>query len=121
MPLGRHVGFEKNGRDRADWLACGAVSAGRWVYVHLLLIGATLNTVNGTNINAGQLFRANARLTYYVGQNSLLRSASFLEVLSVHRSEVLPLLGQIVLCENRLDRASRLARATIDALIGMDV
>jgi hypothetical protein len=37
-------------------------------------------------------------------------------MVGIHLGEVLPLLGQVVLCENRLDRASRLARSTIDAL-----
>lgn len=52
MPFNRHFGFDKNGRHRTGRLASAAVGTGRGVYVHLLMIGATLDTVNGTNIDA---------------------------------------------------------------------
>jgi hypothetical protein len=34
---------------------------------------------------------------------------------------LLPLLGQVVLVEDRLDRADRFTRAAVDAFVGMDV
>src|SRR5262249_32495862 len=43
-----------------------------------------------------------------------------LEELLVHLDEVLPLVGRLVLGEDRLHRAHRLARTTVDALVGMD-
>lgn len=122
LPFRRHFSFDKNSRHRAGRLASSAVRAGRGIYVHLLLIGATLDTVNGTNINARQLFSADARLTYYVRQNFLLRTGAILfEVVSIHRSEMLPLLGKVVFCEDRLDGAGWLARAAVDALVRMDI
>src|SRR3954466_1477308 len=45
----------------------------------------------------------------------------FLKVLRVHRNVVLPLLGCLVECKDRLDRACRNARAAVDALVRMDV
>ena len=74
VPFCRHLTFDKNSRHRARRLASTAVRTGRGIYIHLLLVGATLDTVNGTNINARQLFSADARLTYDVGQNFLLRT-----------------------------------------------
>jgi hypothetical protein len=121
MPFRRHFGFDKNGRHRAGWLASAAVGTGRGIYVHLLLIGAALDTVNGANIDARQFLSADTRLTYYVGQTSCSALASFLKVVGIHRSEVLPLLGKVVFSEDRLDGAGRLARATVDAFIGMDI
>jgi len=121
IPLGWHNGFDENRRYRAGWHASPAVNAGRWIYVHLLLTGATLNTINGTNIDARQFFGANAGLTNNVGQTSCSALASLLVIVGVNGREVLPLLGEIVLSEDRLDRASRLARAAVDALVGMDV
>jgi hypothetical protein len=93
VPFRRHFGFDKNSRHRAGRLASTAVRTGRGIDIHLLLIGATLDTVNGTNINARQLFSADARLTYYVGQPSCSAPASFIVIVSIHRGEVLPLLG----------------------------
>ncbi len=76
VPFCRNCIFDKDGRHRAGRLASSAVRTGRGIYVHLLVIGATLDTVNGTNINARQLFGADAWLTYYVGQNFLLRAVA---------------------------------------------
>jgi hypothetical protein len=121
MPFRRHFGFDKDGRHRAGGLASTAICAGRGIYVHLRLIGATLDTVNGTNIDARQFFGANAGLTNNVGQTSCSALASSLVIVGVNGREVLPLLGEIVFSEDRLDRASRLARAAVDALVGMDV
>jgi hypothetical protein len=70
FPLGWHVRFSKNCRYRTSWDARVTVDAGRGVYVHLLLIGAALYAVNGTNINARQVFGVEARLAYHVGQTS---------------------------------------------------
>src|SRR3954453_1266132 len=47
--------------------------------------------------------------------------ARLVEPLGVDRLERLPLGGNLVLGEDRVDRADRLARRTIDALIGLDV
>src|SRR5437867_8398581 len=44
-----------------------------------------------------------------------------LEELLVELDEVLPLLGSLILGENRLHRTHGLARAAVDALVGMDV
>jgi hypothetical protein len=121
IPLGGHIGFDENRGYRAGWHASSAVNAGRWIYVHLFLTGATLNTVNGTNIDARQFFGANARLTDNVGQTSCSALASFFEIVGVNGREVLPLLGEIVFSKDRLDRACRLTRAAVDALVGMDV
>ena len=121
IPLGRHIGYGKDRRHRAGWHASSALNAGRWIYVHLLLAGATLNAVNGTNIDARQFFSADARLTNNVGQTSCSALASLLEIVGINGREVLPLLGEIVFSEDRLDRAGRLARAAVDALVGMDV
>ena len=121
IPLCRDACLDKNSRHRADRLAGAAVGTGGGIYIHLLVIGATLDTVNRTNINARQLLRADARLTYYVGQTSRSGLASLLEVLGVHSSEVLPLLRKIVFGKDRLDWAGGLARTTVDAFVGMDV
>src|SRR5439155_10093283 len=43
------------------------------------------------------------------------------EELRVDRRELLPLAGDVVLVEDRGDRAHRLARAAVDALVGLDV
>jgi hypothetical protein len=86
------------------------------VYVHLFVIRATLYAIDWTNINASQLLRTNAGLTYYVGQTS--RSASaLLEVIGIDRRKMLPLLGNIVFGEDGLDRARRLASSAINAFI----
>jgi len=119
VPFRRHFGFDKDSRHGAGRLAGTAIGTGRGIYVHLRLIGATLDTVNGTNIDARQLFCADARLTNYVGQTSCSALASFLVVVGIHRSEMLPLLGKVVFGEDRLDGAGGLARATVDALVGM--
>src|SRR4051794_3274375 len=47
--------------------------------------------------------------------------ARLVEPLGVDRLERLPLGGNLVLGEDRVDRADRLARRTIDALVGLDV
>jgi len=70
FPPGWHVRFSKNRRHRTSWDARVTVGAGQGVYVHLLMIGATLYAVNGTNINARQVFGVEARLAYHVGQTS---------------------------------------------------
>jgi hypothetical protein len=70
LPLCRHVRFSENRRHRTSWDARVTVSAGRGVYVHLLVIGAALYAVNGADIDARQVFGADARLTYHVGQTS---------------------------------------------------
>jgi hypothetical protein len=44
-----------------------------------------------------------------------------LVVVGVHLGEVLPLLGKIVFREDRLNRTSRLTRATIDALVWVNI
>src|SRR2546422_320311 len=44
-----------------------------------------------------------------------------LEELLVELDEVLPLLGSLILGENRLHRTHGLARAAVDALVGVDV
>jgi hypothetical protein len=62
LPLRRHIGFDEDGRHGASRLARRAVYACCRVYVHLLLVGAALYAVNGTYINAGQFFSADARL-----------------------------------------------------------
>jgi hypothetical protein len=121
IPLAGDIRFDENGGHRAGWYAGSTVNAGHWIYVHLLLTGATLNTINGTNIDARQLLGADARLTNNVGQTSCSALASLLVIVGINGSEVLPLLGEIVFSEDRLDRASRLARAAVDALVGMDV
>src|SRR5262249_50613906 len=74
LPFGGHVGLKKNRGHRASRLARSAVNAGRGIYVHLLLIWATLNAVNRANINTRQFFGADARLTYPVGQDVLRRN-----------------------------------------------
>ena len=51
----------------------------------------------------------------------LAPDASLLVVVGVHLREVLPLLREIVLREDRLNRASRLTRATIDALVWVNI
>jgi len=84
------------------------------------MIGAALYAVNGTNINARQIFGVEARLAYHVGQASSSR-ASLLVVICVHLCEMLPLLGEIVFGEDRLDGASRLTRAAIDAFVRVDI
>src|SRR5262245_11105600 len=50
-----------------------------------------------------------------------LDSGIVLEELLVQLDEVLPLIGRLVLSEDRLDRAHRLASAAVDALVRMDV
>lgn len=120
MPLGGHFGIEEDGRDRAGWLASCAIRADGGVYVHLFFIGPTLNAVNRTNVDARQFFCADAGLTDHVGQTS--RSASSILVpVCVDLGEVLPLLGEIVFGEDRLDRASWFASSAVDAFVGMDV
>ena len=47
--------------------------------------------------------------------------AEVVEELDVRLVVVLPLLGHVVLVEDRLDRADRLAGAAVDALVGVDV
>jgi hypothetical protein len=121
LPFFRHVRLKKDSRHRAGGHASSAVNAGRWIYEHLLLCGATLNTVNGANIDARQFFGADARLTDNVGQTSRSAVASFLIIVGVNCREVLPLLGKIVFGEDRLYRTGRLASATVDAFIGMNV
>src|SRR5665647_3587788 len=48
-------------------------------------------------------------------------ASEVVEELDVGLVEVLPLLGGVVLVEDGLDRADRLAGTTVDALIGVDV
>jgi hypothetical protein len=74
VPPGRHVGFGENCRHRARRYTRIAIGAGCGVYITLLLIGATLNAVNGTHIDASQCLGAEAWLTYHVCQNFLLRA-----------------------------------------------
>src|SRR5215467_5658116 len=50
-----------------------------------------------------------------------LDSRIVLEELLVQLDEVLPLIGRLVLSEDRLDRAHRLASAAVDAFIRVDV
>src|SRR5262245_12283722 len=50
-----------------------------------------------------------------------LDSRIVLEELLIQLDEVLPLIGRLVLSEDRLDRAHRLASAAVDALVRMDV
>src|SRR4029077_5388121 len=49
------------------------------------------------------------------------RRAQLVEEIHVGLGVVAPLVGQIVLVEDRLHWAHRLARATVDALVGMDI
>src|SRR5438876_16052 len=49
------------------------------------------------------------------------RRADLLEEVDVDLVVVLPLVRDVVLIEDRLDRAHRLARAAVDAFIRMDV
>ena len=70
MPFRRHVGFSKDRGYRTGGHASIAVCTGCGIYVHLLVIGATLDAINGTNIDARQVFGADARLAYHVGQTS---------------------------------------------------
>ena len=49
------------------------------------------------------------------------RRTETVEELRVRAVEVAPLLGHVVLIEDRLDGAHRLARAAVDALVGLDV
>src|SRR6202040_369245 len=108
-----HEGVQENRLHRASRHASSTVDAVRWIYVHLLLIGATLNTINGTDIDACQFFRADAGLTNNVGQTSRSAVASLLVVVGVNGREVLPLFGDIGFGEDRLTRAGRLARAAV--------
>src|SRR5215470_18020240 len=50
-----------------------------------------------------------------------LNAGIVLEELLVDVDEVLPLIGNLVLREDRLHRTHRLARAAVDALVGVDV
>jgi hypothetical protein len=65
VPFGRHLFDKKDGRDRANRLTGGAIGADSRVYIHLLLGGASLYTINWTNINAKEFFGANAGFTNY--------------------------------------------------------
>jgi hypothetical protein len=122
LPLSWHLGRDIYRRHRARWLTRSTVNAGCGIYKHLRLIGATLNAVNRANINARQLFGANAGLTYHVGQTSRSALASFVQkIVGIHLSEMLPLLGQIVFREDRLHWAGWLARATVDAFVRMNI
>ena len=49
------------------------------------------------------------------------RRAELVEEVDVGRGVVAPLVGQVVLVEDRLDRAHRLAGTAVDALVGVDV
>jgi hypothetical protein len=121
VPLRRHVLLDE---DRAHWTrghAGIAVNTGYRVDVHLLVIGATLYAVNRAYIDASQIGCADAGLTNNVGQASCSAFESLFKVVSIHLCEMLPLLGEIVFGENRLDRASRFARATVNALVGVNV
>src|SRR6266571_3325072 len=60
-------------------------------------------------------YKANVELRGAAGR------AEVLEELDVGLVEVLPLLRGVVLVEDRLDRADRLARATVHALVRVDV
>jgi hypothetical protein len=111
----------ENCRHRARQHARVTVNACHGIDVHLLLIRATLYAVNRTYIDASQIGCADAGLTYHIGQASCSAFASLLKVVSIHLGEMLPLLGEIVLGEDGLDRASRFARAAVDALIGVNV
>ena len=121
LPFHRHMRLQEDSRHRAGGHASSAVNAGRRIYEHLLLRGATLNTVNGANIDARQFFGADARLTDNVGQTSRSAVVSFFKILGVNCREVLPLLGKIVFGENCLDRAGWLASAAVDAFVRMNV
>src|SRR4029434_6668719 len=50
-----------------------------------------------------------------------LDAGMVLEELLVHFDELLPLIGGLVLCEDRLHRAYRLTGPAVDALVRMDV
>lgn len=70
LPLRRHISFKEDSRHRANRLARCTIYTGRRVYIHLLLVRASLYAVNGAYINAGQFFSANARLANYKRQKS---------------------------------------------------
>src|SRR6218665_1038573 len=57
----------------------------------------------------------------HAGLGRAARRADLVEELDVGLVVVLPLLGQIVLVVDRLDRTHRLARTAVHALIGVDV
>jgi hypothetical protein len=59
-----------------------------------------------------------SQITYAKKLHLLL--ASFV-VVSIHLSEMLPLLGQIILGKDRLNRASRLARSAVNALVRVNI
>jgi len=70
MPFRWHVDFSKDRRYRTGRNASIAISAACGIDVHLLVIGAPLNAINWTNIDARQVFGVDARLAYHVGQTS---------------------------------------------------
>jgi hypothetical protein len=53
--------------------------------------------------------------------NRLILLAALLVMVGVHLREMLPLLRQVVLRENRLDRAGWLASSAVDALDRVDI
>lgn len=59
---------------------------------------------------------ARTRLAY-----GFTKARASLEMIGVHRGEVLPLLGKIVFGKDRLNGTGRLTRTAIYALIGVDI
>ena len=114
LPFCGNLCFKKDCRHRANRLTSATISTDNRVYVHLLLCVATLYAINRTNINAKQLFGANARFTNYECQiaNSIL-----FVVIGINLCVMLPLFGEIIFCEDCLNRAGRFTCPAIDTLV----
>src|SRR6202008_2911905 len=78
------------------------------------------NQARGTPRNAQRAWRA-AVERVQLGLRGRLDSRVVLEELLVQLDEVLPLIGRLVLGEDRLHRAHRLTSPAVDALVRMDV
>jgi hypothetical protein len=119
LPLRWDIRLVEDGRNGADRSAGITVSADGRINEHLRLSRPPLNAINGTNVDAEQLFRTDTRLTNYESQ-AYSKEASFVMV-GVDLDEVPPLLWEVVLGEDCLNRTCWLTRATVDAFVGVNV